>query len=468
MSTKKWQRRLLRVLAILALVLGLLFYFFTNTIETDPYFESKYYKNTVTKMDRAFENKTKVQGELLAGFARMNITPKYVEDSPDAAKGEFNAIKMAGYGDGQIAVGTHDSLFAKAIAIEVDGKEQVFLSADMVVIPELVVLKVESNLKEEISREQILFGATHTHASIGNCIPEFVGESFMGEFQQEVVEWLGEKFTQLILDARKDKKLATFSSGCIRAPNLIRNRIIGETGRLNDKLNLVTFAQQDGKKAVIGIFGAHATTIGPWNDKFSGDYPGYFQRSLESKGIDLAMFFAGTVGSHSNKGKGEKFQKSQYIGETLADSAEVFINKMQYDSIVTMTAITTEIEIPELQAFYVSDRLRLAPWAGGKLMADMKSIYLQGVKLNDLIWIAMPYELSGEYGLDLKNALEVVGYNSALTSFNGQYLGYIVPQKYYYYDNYEPRLMGWYGPSMGDYLMELNFRLANELTDKRL
>ena len=98
----------------------------------------------------------------------------------------------------------------------------------------------------------------------------------------------------------------------------------------------------------------------------------------------------------------------------------------------------------------------------------MKSIYLQGIKLNDMVWITMPYELSGEYGVDLQNALELAGYNSALTSFNGQYLGYIVPQKYYYYDTYEARLMGWYGPSMGDYLMELNFKLANELTGSRL
>lgn len=468
MKTKKWQRRLLRVFGISALLLFLLFYFSTNSIETDPYFESEYYNNTVAKMDSAFLKKTEAQGALLAGFARVNISPKYVTDSPDASKGEFSTIRMAGYGDGQIATGVHDSLFAKAIAVEVDGKEVIFLSADMVVIPELVAQKVSSNLKGTISRKQILFGATHTHASIGNCIPKFVGESFGGEFQPEVVVWLGEKFTQLILEARKDKKLARFSSDYIRVPNLIRNRIIGETGRLNDKLNLISFAQDQGKKAAIGIFGAHATTIATWNDKFSGDYPGYFQRSLESKGVDLALFFAGTVGSHTNKGIGEKFEKSKYIGETLADSAAIVINRMAYDSVVQMTTITTEIEIPELQAFYISDRLRVSPWAADKLMAEMKTIYLQGVKLNDLVWIAMPYELSGEYGIDLKNALEVAGYNSSLTSFNGQYLGYIIPQKYYYFDTYEARLMGWYGPSMGDYLMELNFKLANELTDKRL
>ncbi|MFK5974335.1 MAG: neutral/alkaline non-lysosomal ceramidase N-terminal domain-containing protein [Flavobacteriaceae bacterium] len=467
MKSKKWQRRLLRVLGVLALLLVALFYFATDTIETTPYFETSYYTNTIKNMDAAAKEMVETKGELLAGFAKISITPKF-DDTPDASKGEFNTIKMAGFGDGKIAVGVHDSIFAKAIAIEVDGQEVVFLSADMVSIPEAVALKVEENLKSEISRKQIFFGATHTHSSIGNCMPGFVGKAFGGEYQPEVVQWLSTTFTNLILDARKNKQKAKFSSGAIKVPNVIRNRIIGATGRLNDKLNLLSFQQNNGKKAVIGIFGAHATTIGTWNDEFSGDYPGYFQRSLEAKGIDMALFFAGTVGSHSNKGEGEKFEKAKYIGKTLADSAKVLLQRMKYDSLMTMAVLTSELEIPQLQAFYISDQRRFSSFVGNKLMPKMKSIYLQGLKLNNLVWIAMPYELSGEYGIDLKNALELEGYNSALSSFNGGYLGYIVPQKYYYYDTYEARLMGWYGPTMGDYLMELNFKLANTLTNKRL
>lgn len=467
MKTKKWHRRLFRVLGTLALILVVLFYFATEPIENTPYFETSYYKNTIRKIDAAAKELIEVKGGLLAGFAKISITPK-VDDTPDASKGEFNTIKMAGFGDGKIAVGVHDSIFAKAIALEVDGQEIVFLSADMVSIPEAIVLKVEENLKNTISRKQLFFGATHTHSSIGNCMPGFVGKAFGGEYQPEVVAWLSTKFTNLILDARKNKQTAKFSSGDISVPNVIRNRIIGETGRLNDKLNLLSFEQDNGKKAVIGIFGAHATTISTWNDEFSADYPGYFQRSLEAKGVDMALFFAGTVGSHSNKGEGEKFEKAKYIGKTLADSAKVLLQRMKYDSVMTMAVLTPELEIPELQAFYISDRRRLSSFMGSKLMPEMKSIYLQGLKLNNLVWIAMPYELSGEYGIDLKNALELEGYNSALTSFNGGYLGYIVPQKYYYYDTYEARLMGWYGPSMGDYLMELNYRLANKLTDSRL
>lgn len=450
------------------MLLFAVFFFSTQTVDTTPYFETEYYKKTIANIDAAVQDMAEVKGKLLAGFARTNITPSIVDGTPDASKGEFNTIKMAGFGGGKIAVDVHDSIFAKAIAVEVNGEEVVFISADMVLIPELVVLEVAENLKNEISRKQLFFGATHTHSSIGNCIPGFVGKSFGGEFQPEVVKWLSAKFTELIIDARKDKQYAKFSSGNIRTPNLVRNRIIGETGRLNDRLNLVSFAQDNGKKAVIGIFAAHATTISTWNDEYSGDYPGYFQRSLETDDIDMALFFAGTVGSHTNKGQGEKFEKARFVGETLADSARVLINRMEYDSVMTMASATTELEIPRLQAFYISNRRRLSPFMGSQLMPELKSMYVQGLKLNDFIWMTFPYELSGEYGIDLKNALELEGYNSALTSFNGQYLGYIVPQKYYYYDTYEARLMGWYGPSMGDYLMELNYRLANALIDTRL
>lgn len=251
-------------------------------------------------------------------------------------------------------------------------------------------------------------------------------------------------------------------------PHLIRNRIIGETGRLNDKFTIISVKQNEGKHAAIGIFAAHPTTISTWNDKFSGDYPGYFQRALEQKGIDMTMFYAGTVGSHTNRGQGEKYEKPKYIGEILADSAMVILNDLEYTEKAELSLLASEIEIPKLQLLRITDKFRLSPWFGKKLMPELKSIVLQGFKINNFVWVAMPYELSGEYAIDLKNALELKGFNSAFTSFNGQYLGYIVPSKYYYFDTYETSLMGWYGNSMGDYLMELNYKLANNLIESKL
>src|SRR5690606_41303440 len=119
----KWLRRLLKVLGGLILLLVVLFFFATSTIDTTPYFETEYYRNTIENIEEAVKNKTESKGLMLAGFASTNITPKIISGTPDPAKGDFNNIKMAGYGNGKIATAVHDSIFAKAIAIEVDRSE---------------------------------------------------------------------------------------------------------------------------------------------------------------------------------------------------------------------------------------------------------------------------------------------------------------------------------------------------------
>ncbi|VAX19654.1 hypothetical protein MNBD_IGNAVI01-1234 [hydrothermal vent metagenome] len=467
---KKWLKVLLVTLGVIFIIIAAVLYYSISYIDTTPYFETEYYSNTIKKLNKALGSREKTEGKLQAGFAKINISPRMVKGAEDPSKGEFNNIKLAGFGGGQIATGVHDSIYAKAIALKVNDDLIVLVSGDLLLMAPEVVNKVEENLKtrSEINRKQIYFGATHTHSSIGNCIPGFVGEKFGGKYEPQVVNWLAEKLTSLILKSVSDLQPAQIASGYIHSPNLITNRIIGKTGRLNDKFTLVSIKQLKGKQTVIGIFGAHATTIGDWNSEFSGDYPGYFQRGLEQRGVDMAMFYAGTVGSHTNKGKGSKFDKSKYIGEALADSAMIVLDKMKYSDDVNLSAVAVQIEIPKLQMIYIDDNLRLSPEVGQKLMPEMKRIYLQAFVINNLIWIAMPCELSGEYAIDLQNALELKGYDSAITSFNGQYLGYIVPAKYYYFDAYESRLMGWFGPSMGDYLMELDYTVADSLTGTKL
>jgi hypothetical protein len=106
--------------------------------------------------------------------------------------------------------------------------------------------------------------------------------------------------------------------------------------------------------------------------------------------------------------------------------------------------------------------------ASDLIFPELGNPYVQALKVNDFIWFTVPCELSGEYAIDLKNALEVYGYNSVFTSFNGQYLGYVVPTKYYFHDHYESRIMSWFGPSFGDYLMELEYTMARDFTGVRL
>jgi hypothetical protein len=43
-------------------------------------------------------------------------------------------------------------------------------------------------------------------------------------------------------------------------------------------------------------------------------------------------------------------------------------------------------------------------------------------------------------------------------------VGYIIPGKYFYLDKYEPKTMGWFGPYMGDYTMDLIRQLTEIVT----
>jgi neutral ceramidase len=83
------------------------------------------------------------------------------------------------------------------------------------------------------------------------------------------------------------------------------------------------------------------------------------------------------------------------------------------------------------------------------------NVYFQALRIGDLIWLTTPCDFSGEYALHIKNSLAVQGYSSIVTSFNGSYIGYVVPGKYFYKDEYESKLMGWFGPNMGDYAMDI-------------
>lgn len=465
---KKWLKILLKIIAALVLIILVVLYVSISKIDTTPYFETSYYKNTIANIDKADSLRTIHKGKLLAGFSRINITPTIKDGDP--AKGEFNNVKLMGFGDGKIATGVHDSIFAKAIALEVDGETIVMVSADLLMMPEAIVEGIEKELKgkSSISRDHIIYGATHTHSSSGSCMSGLIWEIFGGEFQSGLVSWISKKYAEVILNAIADKKPAQLSTGYINVPELVRNRIIGETGRLNDKLSIVSIKQDSARQAVIGIYAAHAVTLGSWNDQYSGDYPGYFQRKLESDGIDMAMFYAGTTGSHTNTGEGDRFDKAKYVGEKLASKATQCLQKLTYTDQTTLSLLSSEIEIPKRQMLYLTDNLRLSPFVANKLMPKKGQIILQALQLNNCIWTTLPCEYSGEYAIDIKNALELKGYNSVFTSFNGQFLGYIIPAKYFYYDSYEPRTNGWFGPSMGDYITELNYKLANSLTKSRL
>lgn len=451
------------ILSVIVAHLIVLILLATCPVDKTPFYESEYFKKSCAGIDSLKTNFTPVKGDLQAGFSKMSITPILNGATDNIEKGEFTKMPLAGFGarKGAPATGIHDSIFIKAAALKVNNQLVVFVGADLLIMPPNITDSVVQILTQKgFKRSQLFLSATHTHSSLGSWGPGFIGKEFSGEFNPNVAKWLVQKITDAVLLAVADLKPAAISAGDFNAAKYTRNRLVGELGTKNDDFSYIYLQQKAGKKAVIGSFSAHSTCMGDENMEISGDYPGYWQRKMENTLVDYAIFFAGSMGSQTNSGEGEGFNKPKFIGESLADSTLVYLRNITLNDTVLLSSATIKLNLPEYH-FRITTTRNLATGITKKMMAYPENACLQVIRLGNMVWVTTPSDFSGEYALQLKNTLAVKGFDANVTSFNGSYVGYIIPGRYFYLDKYEPKTMGLFGPNMGDY----TFHLINQLTE---
>jgi hypothetical protein len=438
----------------------------TSRIERKSYLRSGYYKNTAARVDSLKLAAVTVNGTLQAGFAKVSITPGLNNPVDHYGDGKFVQVPLAGYGarKGKPATGIHDSVFVKAVALKTDQHTLFFVSADLLIMPPNIIDSVTQILgRQGISREQLLFSATHSHSSIGGWASGFVAKAFSGKENKSLQKWLINQITNAVNEALADLKPARLGTGSFNAAAYTRNRVIGESGTKNDDFSFITIEQPGYRKAIIGSYSAHSTTMGSDNMEISADYPGYWERKMEHTSVDLALFFAGSVGSQSPVGKGNGFERPRYIGESLADSLNAHLPAVKLANQVNFSTVSLKMQLPPYH-FRITNKKSLPTFFSKKLMPLPQNVYLQALRIGNLIWITAPADFSGEYALQIKNSLAPLGYQVMVTSFNGSYVGYIVPGRYFYYDQYESKLMGWFGANMGDYTMDLIRRISRIVT----
>ena len=449
-------------LIIIILLLIVIYYSGTGPVVNTPYFESEYFKKSCAEIDSLKKTDLSAKGELQAGFSKVSITPTLNIAEDNIEKGEFVQLPLAGYGarKGAPATAIHDSIFIKAAALKVNNNLAVLVGADLLIIPPNITDSAMMVLsKQGISRNQIYFSASHTHSSLGGWGPGFVGKEFAGGENKNLEKWLVQQLSKAVVQAMADLKPAAISSGDFNAGAYTRNRLIGELGTKNDDFSYIFIQQNDGKKAVIGSFAAHSTCMGSKNMEISGDYPGYWQRKMEATTVDYAIFMAGSMGSQTNRGEGDGFEKPRFIGESLADSTINHLQNIETSDSVLLASATIKLNLPEYH-FRITTTRNLSTGLTKKMMSEPENPVLQAIRLGSMVWVTTPCDFSGEFALQLKNTLAAKGFDANVTSFNGSYVGYIIPGRYFYLDAYEPKLMGFFGPTMGDY----TFDLINQMT----
>lgn len=446
--------KLVKVLGIIVAVILVFLIAVLSKIDRKPFTETKHYaewQGNLGALDFAPSTET-----FQIGWAKVNITPD-------------KAIPMAGYGDrwGAHFEGVHDSLYVRAISLLSPSGNLTFVSADLLIVPPDVRIRLENLLAEAgINRDEIHLGATHSHHSMGAWGKKLLGRLFAGKYDEEIEIMLAERFRDAILASRE----AAIAGGTVTYvealyPEGIKNRlkVPDEEKTIDAEVRNLVFTREDGKRAVMLVYGAHSIVMDAEMLKLSRDYPGQVVDSLESKeGVDFALFYAGAVGSMGYRTEGEtKDEQIAYLGGHLA-------SKMMnaYDSLSVSNVFADANKLAALEG----DSLRagvplLSTWVNVPLPAPKPRISIDfalrtwvfnglfGTSPGDIkvtligrtLILGMPADFSGEITQELDEYAQAKGIDLIVTSFNGNYIGYVAHDRHFEHNLYETVTMSWFG-----------------------
>lgn len=438
-------------------------------VDWRPYMKEPYYAATMGRIKAMAARSAVAPAELHAGFGRTKLTPTVNAAADDPAKGQFRRMSLAGFGSrqGKPATGTHDELEVKAVALRAGGQVQVMVGVDALIVPaEVTDLAMEQLAREsKLGRPQVYLSATHTHASLGGWGEGMVAELFAGPYQPGARVWFAACIVKAVQAAVADLRPASLGQGRFSAPEFVKNRLVGAEGKVDPEFSYAVIKQEGGRMAVLGSYAAHATVLSGDVMDFSGDYPGYWQRAVEQATGGMAVFLAGGVASHGPVAGEKGFAGAERMGRMLAERVVARILETTLTRRVRLDAKSVDLVLPELNV-RVSDGVRLRPWVAQRLLGARAECVIQAFRLGDVVWVSTPCDFSGELVLGIKDQLRARGADAVVTSFNGGYVGYVIPTRYYHLNGYEPRTMSFHGPNVADYFDETIRTLAAQLLER--
>ncbi|MFD2570884.1 neutral/alkaline non-lysosomal ceramidase N-terminal domain-containing protein [Spirosoma soli] len=452
--------KFLRILAkvLLGLILFLVLFVAVSIAPVDdtPYQKMPYYTQTKQRLTQ-LTLPPPAKTALKAGWGKVNITPAYTTPT-------------GGYGE---RLGKHwrilsDSIFARAIVLDNGSTKVAVVGLDLVITPPTVTEALKKRLPEVgMTWENVYMGAIHSHNSIGGWAPKLVGQLIAGKYDEKIVTLITDGVLNAIRKAQGNMAPVQIGVGQADASDHIYNRISssGPTGPLDGQIHLLTLKKNTGESALLCTFAGHPTLFdGNNGDYLSRDYPGSLVDRLEKKSASFALFLAGTVGSTGPQSRGKTdFQEIRNYAGDLALRIERTVPQIKTKPDSTLALLTLPLGLREPHPRVIGN-WRVRPWLFYAIYGDYPSD-LKALRIGQTVMLGTPCDFSGEFVADFKPLAAKKNINLMITSFDGGYIGYVTPDKYYDRQTYETRDMNWFGPYNGAYFEEMMMGLVEKLTE---
>lgn len=434
----------LKYFIFLFLYSGLIFlvvYVFKPVPENHNYKKTTYYKETVNNLKKAEVDRFSY-GLVKVGWSKANITPKEPQ-------------QIIGFGVQPNYEKVNDSVFVRSFVFEQGRKRVAYLSFDLLLVhPKVAAAVKRACIKKGLQIHHFYFTATHSHNSYGAFDGSFAGSLLLGKEDPDVINFIAEQTALSIEKSILKSEVSTVAGFKFSLPELVNNRI-SNTGKVDTFVRGLAFKNQSDEKALLYTYAAHAASLAHHVDDhiLSADYPGETERLLEEyPDLDLVSYSAGGVGSHNPRMKKSSLSGMKDYSKTLSDVIKKNINDLVYVPIHTLSFLNYPVTLNN--ACLRLNKDICIGQNGFKLLFELPQPSIDVFKINNYILVSTPCDFSGELVLELEKGIP--HQNMIFTSFNGEYIGYITPDRYYNTNNHrEQYALNWFGYGNGSFFKEI-------------
>ena len=408
---------------------------------------------------------------LKAGFSKVCISP------PKGAP-------LAGFAAREgVSAGIHDDLFARALVLSNEKTAFALVSVDLLALPSEFVKRVRGEIESKIgiSGDAVMIASTHTHAGPVTITTFFNPEESV---DTTYMDNLAEAVEQSVSTAWRNRFLARVGVGAARVDGVGVNRRSPDQRPIDEQVGIIKVDDAQGHtRAVLINYSCHPTVLGPDNLMVTGDFPSFAIEEIErNTGPEaFAMFVNGTQGNismgHSSElsaigviTPGRTFERAAELGHSLAKATLVALPNIVTSDAPTLAALTVPVKLPlknyppieeaaqslraadELLAKLIADGAPLEtimPAKTQRLYASITNFYaretqgltnghlpieLQGFRVGEAAFVAIPGEVFVEIGLTLKRQLP---HSIFVFGIANGYVGYIPTREAYEAGGYE-------------------------------
>ncbi len=335
-----------------------------------------------------------------AGLGKRVITPE-------------NGVWLAGYDAERPAEGKLHDLYVKVIALkDAAGKIVVLATTDNQGMSRTVSDRIYESVRTRYGLLRPDFMLTFSHTHTGPCLEDDLVDYYPSDDAQRAQVhayslWMESKVVEAVGEALSNWQPVELYHGegtCSFAVNRRENKeaevpamLASGTplkGPVDHRVPVLAIRSGSALIGVLFGYSCHPTTI--WVNSWSGDYPGFAQRALESAYPDTMAMFFNTSGGDQNPLPRGTVPLCQQYGKMLSDSVSVVISRDMHPVSSRLSTAFRYVDLPYAAVATRSELEKVAA-SGGTLQSRWAKRMLLKLAAGEQFRDRYPYPVQAWY-----------------------------------------------------------------------